>query len=121
MNIMYHFSSFIILFYNIVQENGKSPTGPEEGSRKMERNPGAGPENQGAILETETSPGTTQEREERLTTLAEVDSPVLRTVPERRLEGLHAPSPRTSRDTPMQCEYQNGKFIIEEVPTSSAK
>ena len=70
MNIMYHFSSFIILFYNIVQENGKSPTGPEEGSRKIERNPGAGPENQGAILETETSPGTTQEREERLATLA---------------------------------------------------
>ena len=118
---MYHFSSFIILFYNIEQENGKSPTGPEEGSPTIERNPGAGPENQGAILEMKTSPGTTQEREERLTTLAEVDSPVLRTVPERRLEQLHAPSPKTSRDTPMQCEDQNGKFIIEEVPTSSAK
>ena len=121
MKIMYHFSSFIILFYNIEQENGKSPTGPEEGSPTIERNPGAGPENQGAILETETSPGTTQEREERLATLAEVDSPVLGTVPERRLEGLHAPSPRTSRDTPMQIEDRNGKFIIEEVPTSSAK
>ena len=101
---MYHFSSFIILFYNIEQENGKSPTGPEEGS------PRAGPENQGAILETETSPGTTQ-----------VDSPALGTVPERRLEGLHAPSPRTSRDTPTQIEDRNGKFIIEEVPASSAK
>ena len=101
---MYHFSSFIILFYNIEQENGKSPTGPEEGS------PRAGPENQGAILETETNPGTTQ-----------VDSPALGTVPERRLEGLHAPSPRMSRDTPTQIEDRNGKFIIEEVPASSAK
>ena len=115
MKIMYHFSSFIILFYNIEQENGKSPKGPEEGS------PRAGPENQGAILETETNPGTTQEREEILATLAKVDSPALGTVPERRLEGLHAPSPRTSRDTPTQIEDRNGKFIIEEVPASSAK
>ena len=118
---MYHFSSFIILCYNIEQENGKSPTGPEEGSPTIERYPGVGPENQGAIIETETSPGTMQEREERLATLAKVNSPVLGTVPERRLEGLHAPSPRMSRNTPMECEVQNGKFIIEEVPTSLAK
>ena len=103
MKIMYHFSSFIILFYNIVQENGKSPAGPEEGSPKMERNPGAGPANPGAILEMETSPQITQVREE-----------------------IHAAGPRTSKDTmlppiAMQSEDQNGKFIIEEVPTSSGK
>ena len=38
----------------------KVPQRPEEGSRKIERNPGAGPENPGTILETEITPGATE-------------------------------------------------------------
>ena len=102
---MYHFSSFIILFYNIVQENATSSAAPE-----MERNSGAGPENPGAILETERTPRATERRQETLATLTEAVPTVPGTVPEKRFEGLHAAGPKTSRDISVQD--QNGMFII---------
>ena len=83
---MYHFSSFSILFYNIVQENATSSAAPKEGSPEMERNSGAGPENPGAILETETTPGATERRQETLTTLTEAVPTVPGTVPEKSLK-----------------------------------
>ena len=97
---MYHFSSFIILFYNIVQENATSSAAPKEGSPEIERNSGAGPENPGTILETERTPGATERRQETLTTITEAVPTVPGTVP-----GLHAAGPKTSRN-------QNGMFII---------
>ena len=109
---MYHFSSFIILFYNIVQENATSSAAPKERSPEMERNSGAGPENPGAILETERTPGASERRQETLVTLTEAVPTVPGTVPEKRFEGLHAAGPKTSRDISVQNKHQNGMFII---------
>ena len=46
----------------------------------------------------ERSPGATQEREKRLTSLAEADPTVADAMPERRLIRLHVTGPKAPRD-----------------------